>query len=109
MKSVLEFYSQLASDLASSRPEFEHEFICKAANVLCCLSKHQMPDESQPWHLNVLEVTFDTDDESCLGHGGFGSVYRGEWNGVVGSCLVLKLNHPFISYPPLGCCCESDA
>lgn len=47
------------------------------------LSKQTVSDELPSWHLNILEVSYSTDQKSLLGRGGFGSVYRGEWNGLV--------------------------
>ncbi|KAF9497851.1 WD40 repeat-like protein [Pleurotus eryngii] len=58
-------------------------FLLTAPSALQRMSGQPTP-EIPHWAVTGLEVTFDPDDdESCIGKGGFGNIYKGEWNGQV--------------------------
>ncbi|KAL0954124.1 hypothetical protein HGRIS_005266 [Hohenbuehelia grisea] len=58
-------------------------FILTASATLQRLSGRPAP-EIPHWSVTSLEVNFDAEDEStCIGRGGFGKIYMGEWNGQV--------------------------
>ena len=84
------FHCQRAADFPSTTPDTEHQFVQKAADVLCHLSKRTVSDKLPSWFLNSLEVSYNADQKSLLGYGGFGSVYQGEWNGLVFLAFMEK-------------------
>lgn len=43
-----------------------------------------------PWQITSLEVEYERTEENCLGAGGFGKVFKGEWHGEVGICKSVE-------------------
>ncbi|KAJ8453996.1 hypothetical protein ONZ45_g19480 [Pleurotus djamor] len=60
-----------------------NKFLRTASATLQRLSNNPSP-EIPHWSVTSLEVNFDPDEEAtCIGRGGFGNIYKGEWNGLV--------------------------
>ncbi|KAF4593620.1 hypothetical protein EYR40_008408 [Pleurotus pulmonarius] len=69
--------------ITAIRDDPAEAFLRTASSALQRMSGHPAP-EAPHWAVTGLEVTFDPDDEeSCVGKGGFGNIYKGEWNGQV--------------------------
>ncbi|KAF4569433.1 hypothetical protein EYR36_009224 [Pleurotus pulmonarius] len=69
--------------ITAMRDDPAEAFLRTASSALQRMSGHPAP-EAPHWAVTGLEVTFDPDDEeSCIGKGGFGNIYKGEWNGQV--------------------------
>ncbi len=69
--------------ITAIRDDPAEAFLRTASSALQCMSGHPA-SEAPHWAVTGLEVTFDPDDEeSCIGKGGFGNIYKGEWNGQI--------------------------
>jgi hypothetical protein len=47
--------------------------------------------EKYGWELKAADLAFVKDEESCLGRGGYGEVYRGKWRGTTVAIKSLIL------------------
>ncbi|KAL0954109.1 hypothetical protein HGRIS_005255 [Hohenbuehelia grisea] len=75
--------SAVGENSTKTSQDATEKFIRIAFDSLKRLSKKPVTG-IQHWSVTSLEVTFDPDDEdNCIGMGGFGNIYKGEWNGEV--------------------------
>ncbi|KAL0956008.1 hypothetical protein HGRIS_002182 [Hohenbuehelia grisea] len=77
----------------SSRSKDPREaFVQTATSALQRLSGTNGSVEIPKWSVTSLEVTFDRrKEDSCIGRGGFGCIYKGDWHGIV---VAVKEMHP---------------
>jgi hypothetical protein len=76
-------YVQVNGMAVTSSQGAEEAFIRTAATALQRISKRPSNEPVPHWVLTSLEVSVDRDEESCIGRGSFGCIYRGDWNGQV--------------------------
>lgn len=69
-------------------------FIRRAVNALQKVSTGALRSDIASWQITSLEVDYQRTEETCLGVGGFGKVFRGQWHGEVLHLTSYMVNLP---------------